>query len=39
MPTFDIGLFDTCGISAKKLVLTFLIFGLTKRWHFNSYVY
>ncbi len=35
-PTFGIGVSNTCRICAKKLVLTSLIFGLNKRWHFKE---
>ena len=32
---FGVRKFDTYGILAIKLVLTLLIFGLNKRWHFS----
>ena len=35
-PALGVSVFDTYGISTEKLVLTLLIFGLTKRWHFKS---
>ena len=34
-PAFGVRVFDTCRISATKLGLTLLIFGLNKRWHFK----
>ena len=33
-PAFSVRVFNTCRISTAKLGLTFLIFGLNKRWHF-----
>ena len=35
-PVLSVRVFDTCEISAAKLVLTLLIFGPNKRWHFSS---
>ena len=35
-PAFGIRVSETSRISAKKLVLTLLIFGLNKRWHFSG---
>ena len=34
-PAFSFRVFDTYRISTTKLVLTLLIFGLNKRWHFS----
>ena len=34
-PTFGVRVSDTYGISTKNLLLTLLIFGLNKRWHFT----
>ena len=34
-PAFGVRVFDTYRISKTKLVLTLLIFGLNKRWHFS----
>ena len=35
-PTFGVRLFDTYRISTANLVLTLLILGLNKRWHFRD---